>query len=246
MNITQFSAQNRRPYQEDRSFIKKFMNGDILLGVFDGHGGELVAEYAATHTSSLFRAIDIETKKDPQETLSQLYALLVQNTSEYYSGSTANIVWIKDNVAHVAVLGDSITLIQTATGEIWQSPEHNISTNEAEAIEAIERGGYIDGVYLFDKKVYQGMGLQMSRALGDRELNRILNREPEIFHIQLNKDSWILLCSDGLIDPSHKTTNNCDSVVEFIENGADAEKLVLEMAKKQNKDNSTAILARMD
>ena len=89
------------------------------------------------------------------------------------------------------------------------------------------------------------LGLQMSRALGDKDLNRVLLREPEIFHIPVNENSWILACSDGLLDPSHMAGDTLPIVVDFIEHGADAEELVLAMANIQNDDNSTAVLVRL-
>lgn len=247
MQATQFSQQNRRSYQEDRSFIKKTSNTEVLLGVFDGHGGDWVSEFAVVHTPFLFRSVRKETKKNVNATLHQIYSRLHENTKDYTCGSTASIVWIKDNVAHVAVLGDSITMIKTESGEIWQSPEHNIRTNQAELHAAILRGGKTDcgGAYLFDKWHIDGPGLQMSRALGDRDLDRVLNREPEIFHISINDDSWILTCSDGLIDPAHADHNAVPRIIELIEQGADAKKLVVEMGIVQNNDNSTAVLVRM-
>jgi serine/threonine protein phosphatase PrpC len=245
MEVTQFSAQNKRYYQEDRSFAKKTTNG-LFLGVFDGHGGKWVAEYAAEHTPFLFRSVRKTVKANSEETLRQIFKTLAKDTSDYGSGSTASIVWVRDNVAHVAILGDSPVMIRDENGNVWHSPEHNIRTNKPELEAAIARGGKSDGNYLFDKWRIDGPGLQMSRALGDKELNRVLNREPEIFHIPLGKNSWILACSDGLIDPSHKDAEIDKIVIEFIEHGADAEELVLAMANIQKDDNSTAIVVRMD
>jgi serine/threonine protein phosphatase PrpC len=246
MEVTQFSAQNRRPYQEDRSFFKKVNKNQLLLGMFDGHGGRWASEYAADHTPNIFRAIRKEIKKDPEATLRLIYSNLNKATEDYTCGSTASVVWLKDNVAHVAVLGDSITIIKDANGQIWKSPEHNVRTNEAEALAAEQRGGKISANgYLFDKWQIDGPGLQMSRALGDKDLGRVLLREPDIFHIPVNENSWILVCSDGLLDPSHTAGDTLPIAVDFIGSGADAEELVLAMANIQNDDNSTAVLVRL-
>ena len=246
MNITQFSSQNSRLYQEDRSFFKKLKKEQLLLGIFDGHGSHWVADYAANHTPFLFQSIHKEIKKYPESVLKLLYSNLVEKTNDYFSGSTATIVWIKDNMAHVGILGDSLVIIKTADGDIWKSPEHNVRTNESEAIAAIKRGGKISpNGYLFDKWRIDGPGLQMTRALGDKELHDVLNREPEIFHIPINENSWLVACTDGLIDPAH-TTDNIPVIIEHINNGATAEELVLEMANIQRDDNSTAILVRFE
>ena len=246
MKITQFTKQNSRLYQEDRSFIKYLPNGEALLGVFDGHGGHWTSETAAIRTPDIFRTLPRQLKTDPEATLERLFEKLVQKTAEYFSGSTACIVWIKQNMAYVAVLGDSLTIIKTARNDIWVSPEHNVRTNKYEGDEAIQRGGYIEDGYLFDKEIYQGSGLQMSRALGDVTLARVLNRKPEIFSIPLNADSWILLCSDGLIDPSHENKDFMELLITTINTtDATAKELVLLGATKQRDDNSTAILVRV-
>jgi serine/threonine protein phosphatase PrpC len=246
MDVTQFSAQNNRSYQEDRSFFTKTNKDQLLLGVFDGHGGSWVSEIAVESTPAIFRATRKTIKQDPEATLNHIYSKLVKATTGHHSGSTASIVWLKDNVAHVAVLGDSPVVIKDANGEIWKSPEHNVRTNLAEAQAAEARDGKISANgYLFDRWRIDGPGLQMSRALGDKELDRVLNREPEIFHIPVNKDSWILVCSDGLLDPSHIADDTLPIVVDFIDHGADAEELVLAMANIQRDDNSTAVLVRL-
>jgi len=246
MEVTQFSAQNRRAYQEDRSFFKITKTVGVLLGVFDGHGGKWVAEIASSAAPREFHSLSKETKKDPDSTLLQIYNKLASLTNDHTCGSSASIVWLKDNVAHIAVLGDSPVIIKDANGQIWKSPEHNVRTNLAEAQAAEARGGKISvNGYLFDKWQIDGPGLQMSRALGDRDLNRVLLREPEIFHIPVNENSWILICSDGLMDPSHIAGDTLPIVVDFIEKGADAEDLVKAMANIQRDDNSTAVLVKL-
>ena len=198
------------------------------------------------HTPFLHRRLPKAVKKDPEASLKRIYSKLHEATKGYANGSTASIVWVKDGVAHVGILGDSPVIIKNASGEIWKSPEHNVRTNLAEAIAAEQRGGKLSANgYLFDRWQIDGPGLQMSRALGDKDLNRVLLREPEIFHIPVNENSWILACSDGLLDPSHTAGDTIPIVVDFIEHGADAEELVLAMANIQNDDNSTAVLVRL-
>ena len=152
MEVTQFSAQNRRSYQEDRSFFNKPNKDQVLLGVFDGHGGKWTSEYAVEHTPFLHRRLPKAVKKDPEASLKRIYSKLHEATKGYANGSTASIVWVKDGVAHVGILGDSPVIIKNASGEIWKSPEHNVRTNLAEAIAAEQRGGKLSANgYLFDR-----------------------------------------------------------------------------------------------
>jgi serine/threonine protein phosphatase PrpC len=256
MQISQFTLQNLKKYQEDRSFVTE-MNDQILVRVFDGHGGAWTSEHAVNRTPKIFKRLSKAIKKDPDKTLTKIISTLVAETNDHHSGSTVCIVWVCNNIAHVAVLGDSSAIIRTENQEIRQSPEHNVRSNAKEALEAEARGGRIAvNGYLFDKWRIDGPGLQMSRALGDKELGRVLNREPEIFHIPLNDDSWILVCSDGFLDPSHQDSTFLEEIVDSIENrNLSAKELVEEaasmhvsngiMKKARRGDNSTAILIRM-
>ena len=247
MLVTYFAKKNLKKYQEDRSFYKQYKNGDSIFGVFDGHGGEWVSDYAAEHAPLFFTNMRKELKKDPQEALKVLFQKLVEKTKGFTCGSSASIVLVRNNIATIGVLGDSPVIIKTALRNIWKSPEHNVRTNEKECIAAIAKGGWISEVgYLFDRCQYQGMGLQMSRALGDKELNNVLNREPEIFQVPINNQSWILVCSDGLIDPSHNDANATTSIITAIDGTTIvAEQLVEDASILRKYDNSTAVLARV-
>lgn len=249
MLITAQSIKNSRKYQEDRSLLRFLPNNEILLGIFDGHGGAWVADYAERHVPTTFRAIQkIAPQLTPEETLQLLFKRINQKVDRSCSGSTAAIAWVKlnENVVYVAILGDSQVFIKTSNKKIWESPEHNVATNRAELLAGIARGGKLDhsGTYLCAP--CEGMGLQMGRALGDRDLGSILNREPEICRVEINKDSWLLIGSDGLIDPAHDDKLKLkDFVLKLAENPkTTALSLVTQAAAINQGDNSTAVLAR--
>ena len=249
MNVSKYSIQNNRKYQEDRSIIKPISSGEALFGVFDGHGGSEVSELAVQNVSIIFDEIDDETKNDPEKTLITVVERLVELTNTYSAGSTLAIVWVKNNTAHVVVLGDSIVLIKNSEGKLWKSPEHNIRSNKKEAYAAASRGGVFDieGKFVFDGNDLRPKksGLQLSRALGNNYLHNVLNRNPEYSKVALNDNSWILLCSDGLIDPSHANTDSIDLVSELIEYGFGAQQIITTVQQIQQDDNSTAILIKM-
>jgi serine/threonine protein phosphatase PrpC len=169
---------------------------------------------------------------------------LDKKTQNHYCGSTASLVLIdKDQkFAYVAILGDSPVIIKDAEENIWIAPEHNVRSNKAEADAAIKDGkAFISDGYLFDRsKGRDSTGLQMSRALGDRSLDNILNRTPEVFEIELNKNSWILCASDGLTDPGH-SSSNFDNIIAKIST-ATARSLTKEAGIY---DNATAILVKL-
>lgn len=241
MNITTHTEQKSRPYQEDRFFVKELPSGETILGVFDGHGGHWVADYAAKFTPYFFRSL--LKSNSYYSTMFKVIERLNNKTNHFYSGSTVSLVLIdKDKTnAYVAILGDSPVIIKDGNENIWIAPEHNVRSNKIEASKAIASDdAYIANGYLFDR--YKGMnsgGLQMSRALGDKELNNILNRVPEVFVIPLNENSWILCGSDGLTDPAHGSFD-INSLIEDIPNET-AQSLVQGAA---HHDNVTAILVK--
>ena len=237
MRISKATARGARSYQEDRYFVFPTVMG-TYLGVFDGHGGDECAAYCV-------KAMRIILTHEP--TLQDAVAKLSRETRTMRAGSTASLVFIPKDESRVdvAVLGDSPVIAKLADGFIRISPEHNIRTNEAEADAAIQRGGHISGGYLFAS--YGSLGLQMSRALGDAHLDRVLSREPEVFSHVLGKDSWVLVCSDGAVDPGHGAAQaNIDTIVRMIEDeDADAQDIVDRALAVPTRDNVTAILVRL-
>jgi len=249
MVITTATAQNRRAYQEDRFFTEE-INGGLLFGVYDGHGGDWVAEYAVKHTPYLFKAFLKYTKLRPQTILSRITDRLDGKTRFCRSGSTASTVWIDKNRkwAYVSIIGDSPVIILKNDSTIWVSPEHNVRNNPKEAEWIMKmRGGIIHNGYVFSPRTYQGVGLQMTRALGDYELDDILNRKPEIFKIPINKNSWILCGSDGVLNPEHiDISDNVEQMRALISiPTTKASDLINYAYQTGSEDNITAILVKV-
>jgi len=247
--ITSATAKGSRPYQEDRSFT--FETPEYLaFGVLDGHGGATCAEYCAHQFPLMLQ----DWRDDTTLVLKESFADINERTKGMHDGCAASVVLInaKRNQVHVAVLGDSPVLVKSApqTDHIWTAPEHNVRSNMAEADAAIARGGYVSQGYLFAG--YGENGLQMSRAFGDASLSKVLNREPEIFTLNLDKNSWVLVATDGAFDPAHTSggsygvapVNPADEVIALIKQGKDAQSIVDRALAVPTRDNVTAILWR--
>lgn len=256
MKITTSSITNGRYYQEDRIFVKILDEG-ILSAIFDGHGGFHTAEFAYKNLFSIFESM-YQKKMHGKTLLSKVFSELNKHTCGYNTGSTASIVWIpkRNNTAFVGILGDSPVFIKNKNCDIWASPEHNVRNNKDEAQAASKLGGVIYNGYLFDGNYPSGPGLQMSRALGDVALKNVLNRNPEIFSVPINKKSWILIASDGLLDPAHYIVeleegqidgshSNIDKVVNMIDSNAKASNLTRRAKELKTGDNASAILIRI-
>jgi serine/threonine protein phosphatase PrpC len=234
MKFTTDTKRGRRGYQEDR-FYAGLSGTGCVFAVIDGHGGN---ECAQTLVDSL--------PYQDFTSLENLFKTLNENTCHFESGAALSLVVIdKDfTTAKVAVLGDAPVLIRNANGSLSISPEHNVRSNHAERHAVIAKGGYYFNGYAYGTD--SNFGLQMSRAFGDAALDKILNRTPEIYEVPLGPDSFVLLATDGVFDPSHESMmiSARKPIVDLIDSGCSAADLVKRAIDIPTHDNATAILIR--
>jgi serine/threonine protein phosphatase PrpC len=243
---TSATHKGLRPYQEDRFFTVGCPKG-LLIGVFDGHGGEYVSHFASEEFPGIFADEITEPKATPRVALRRAIKKLVGLTSDHGPGSTLSLAYIpyRGNTVTCAVLGDSPIIVKDAKGGINIGPEHNVRTNDAERKAAEERGGFVMGGYLCQS--FDGGGLQMARALGNRHLHRVLSRKPDIYTVKVNKDSFVVVASDGVFDPGHYEFHKAaEEVVRLVEGGAEAQALVDRAVQAPTHDNATAVVARFE
>ncbi len=245
--LTYATKKGPRPWQEDHFFFAPFPTHNprgLLLAVMDGHNGGGAAE-RCTQEFPLLLAKESLHEDDVENYLKTLVSKLNKITCDMESGttlSTACVLEDSDEVI-VAILGDSPVIVIDEYGHTHVSPEHNVRTNQRELEAAEARGAIYDGGYIFpeisDHVLY---GLQMSRALGNKSLNRILSREPEIYTIR--KPRWVLVCSDGVMDHKHENTESLVKELAEMRGHMVAEDIVNWAEQRDLKDNATAVLWR--
>lgn len=246
-SVTSAQEQGPREYQEDRSFYKRIKNPDChgwLLAIMDGHIGSSVAELCAKEIENLFVLQDAD---HAEEALLHLASDLNAKTFNHSAGSTLSVACVLEDQRRVsiAILGDSPVIVLDSYGELHVSPEHNVRSNLKEREAAINRGGMYEDGYIFDKfdRNYD-RGLQMSRALGDAYLGSVLSHEPEIYTI--SDPQWILVASDGLLDPSHANSKTLlGEIQEYAKAGASAKKLMSWAVARGLRDNATVLVWRL-
>ena len=57
LSVSTITAKGPRPYQEDTFFTEDLGRGRILLGVFDGHGGDEVSKKCAAEAPDIMRRL---------------------------------------------------------------------------------------------------------------------------------------------------------------------------------------------
>lgn len=228
-----FSAIGGRDYQEDR-YVLSTGNYGWLLAIMDGHAGDQTAIYCHQNLIEAFRKTN---------SLIGAIKLLHKKTKTFESGCTISAVHIPPDakIAHVAVLGDSPVIIKMEDNNINVGPEHNARTNLVDRQKATSKGAYYSDGYIW----LRDYGMQLTRSLGDRMFRKVYNDEPEVFWVKLGKESFVIVASDGVIDPGHgDSKTQIDRMVKLVENGADAKKLVEDALARETKDNATAIVWR--
>lgn len=244
LEISSATAQGHRSHQEDRSLALK-TNGGTLLAVMDGHNGDATSEFLSRQLPEIWNR---DRYGGPVRGLKERIRQLQHLTEDNDSGSTLALAWIshQSRQAYAAVIGDSPVAIRHPHKTIWTAPEHNAATNPKERAAAIERGNglcYYECPYLW----YFDKGLQLTRAFGDKSLDPILGREPEIFRFPVAKDSVILLASDGIQDMLHIHGNPTDwnRFFGIIDVGGGAQAIVDDAVQRETRDNVTAIVCRV-
>ena len=244
--VSSHSAKGQRPYQEDRLFIGTYEQG-TLIGVFDGHGGNEVSEIAVGSVPGFFADEIGEPKATARTALKKTIAKVHKLTEHYGSGSTLSLAWIpnKGKIVYCAVIGDSPIIVKDSKGAINISPDHNVRTNETEAQAVRDRGGFVVDGYAYDNRF--GVGLQMARALGDSDLRRVLSRKPDIYSVRIDKDSFVIVATDGAFDPGHYDFKvAAEAVVKLVEEGAEAKAIVDRAVTLKTGDNVSALVARFE
>lgn len=229
------SIKGKRPYQEDRIHTDyDSVAGFYSFSVFDGHGGDQLAEFAKNRFTRFFRRIGNENPGATLlETLNMTYLELHDKaqTCARRSGTTAVSVVATPTHLHVANAGDSIALLVTPTTAKSLTYTHK-PTDEVEKKRIISLGGSVYGGRV------SGC-LAVSRALGDYELNPFVTPEPSLLeHALQPEDSVVVIASDGVTD-----VMGDDEIASFVREemgkGLCAQIIAQNLVNKAHADGST-------
>eukprot|EP00924_Labyrinthula_sp_SR-Ha-C_P009827 snap_masked-scaffold_21-processed-gene-0.15-mRNA-1 protein AED:1.00 eAED:1.00 QI:0/-1/0/0/-1/1/1/0/579 len=220
-----------RILMEDRHIIElSILDNTHLFAVFDGHGGEGVANYL--HDNLPQSLIDyfsnIEVTKDNLKKFCIDFDNNMKNESKFVlteeiisqgiggdkaqtklvaqdnSGSTAVSILVRENNIFIINIGDSrcIYFPLGYPNKVKQiTTDHKPDEKDIQTKNKIESfGGKLEGKYVKFKK--QSLG--MTRAFGDfifKQEGNIIDNTPDIFELNIDND-WnvFILASDGIWD----------------------------------------------
>ena len=208
-----------------------------LFGIFDGHGGNDVVKYIKDRVPEIIKGYlnDLcPIEKCFMNSFNKIDEELKFYDSDY-TGSTATIVLIKDNIIYCANVGDSRAYIIYDNSIKQISVDHKCSIpSEAERI--INMGGKIT------KNRVQGQ-LVLSRSLGDLYCKKY--GVSNVTDISVNKIDYnikyVVIASDGVWDVVDENT-----VLNMSKSNKNADQFCKELVdlsiKKETKDNVSCIV----
>lgn len=225
---------------EDR-WVTGDVTGGTLVGVFDGHEGAAVAEYAAATALDAVRD-SLGRGLDGEPLWRSVFARL-DDPGLPPAGSTATLVLSRAAALSVAWVGDSRAVLVGNRGARALTRDHRIGC-EDELRRCVEAGAEVRPPYVMDPETWQG--LMMTRALGDRALRRIgITPEPEIVSASLGEgDLGFLVATDGLWDVVED--GEAAQVCRAHPAQVAADRLVALVARRDGGDNVTVVVARFE
>jgi serine/threonine protein phosphatase PrpC len=233
--------KGRRKYMEDNVFL--FNNRDInFTSVFDGHGGKKCSLYLKYNIYNYF----INEYKNYDKTYKSIYITYKKLNNNFLqkgisSGSTCNTLIInkKAKQFYLANIGDSRCIAYYKNNKIRQISRDHKPTISKETNFIRKRGGYVKNGRV------NGI-LAMSRSIGDKNLEKYLNYEPEIYYGDLNKVFYFVQASDGLFDVM---TNReiCQFINNLYQKRIPKKEIVKKLIKyaiyyRQSQDNISVII----
>lgn len=178
--------------------------------VLDGHGGKGCAAFCAAYLRRNLphRNLFGGDEKDAKRVVQTLDDDFLRTCAGDVSGSTLTYVWVDDSkrAARAVWLGDSRAIVVNADGTSTA-----LTTDDAvdgdEKARALARGAVLR-VHPSSKKLYlthpkddKHTCLNMTRALGDRDLRDAIDKTPHVRDYALREgDTHVVLASDGLWD----------------------------------------------
>ncbi|MBL7141684.1 protein serine/threonine phosphatase 2C family protein [Patescibacteria group bacterium] len=198
LNQAIISETGQRRYMEDAHFLDLNFNKKdwIFGGVYDGHGGEKVAEYLAANLHLMFLK-GLPVFSSPEKTFIKIYEEISEKLKDNDCGACTANFFIKDQKIFFANVGDARIVIISKKSIHQLTTDHRID-NPLEKKRIEKMGGYI--VYPYTRR--GSMGLMPTRTIGDEYFKPIgIITTPSVGRYKISKDDLFLIAAtDGLFD----------------------------------------------
>ena len=241
MKSISFTQQGGRPYQEDYLYS----NPEIgLYLVCDGVGGSAKGDVASQNVVDTIRnLVEAETIIPIDEPSVQELVTAAQNSllekvkaepEMEGMGTTLTLLYIHDNGATVAHIGDSrVYFVRPSASKYWRTKDHSLVQE------------LFDSDVLKTEEVMEThpMRNRITRALQGKTGAKSVKADVQLIS-NLTKGDLFFLCSDGVLEPY-----TADSFIDILSNTTiDIEARLKEIkgdCSAKSKDNNTCILVEL-
>ncbi len=188
---------------EDRYHVE-IASDYAFFGLYDGHLGSKVADYAAQYLHENCDLAERKTLEEIKEGLTAGFIKTNNDLGEYGNnqGSTATVAVIRGNLLVVANAGDSRAVLCNAGIAIPLSQDHTprLRPDEMERVKKVYLNEH-EGLEGWEKYKDFFLRLHLSRTLGDKKFNPYSIPDPEITSTFVTpKDEFLIIASDGVWD----------------------------------------------
>lgn len=242
-----------RPYMED-TFIasSRFIHGMDVCGVFDGHGGDFVANYMRDRYEDILKEILKENTGSIPDMLYQSFKRVVEDIPKDASmtcGSTALVALRYGEVIFIANAGDCRAVMNNGQEAVGITVDHK--PNLKREFDRIHEGGGHVTFHPMDAPRVNG-NLAVSRSIGDFYLHPHVTWVPDVYITKKDPNNNILvLASDGLWDVMKNDEVIGVFVNKFNENNSmitravvaeGCNECILEARRRGSSDNITILV----
>jgi len=246
LRIGYADTTGRRPSMEDDIAIVGKLRGnqsEDYVGIFDGHGGRDVSEYAAKNLHNvLIKKLNQQndTEKSIKDAFFELNDQIKQANKS--GGCTALTVLATKSKVYVANAGDSRAVLWGDQKVVRLTTDHKPDVPEEE-LRIQKSGGNVTKVKTKEGKVISRVNgmLSVSRAFGDVFLQPQVTCEPDITTFDISKDKILILGCDGLWD-----VISDEEAIKLIANESNPEQAAIKLRdtalSKGSTDNISVIV----
>eukprot|EP00698_Gefionella_okellyi_P004608 TRINITY_DN14213_c0_g1_i1.p1 TRINITY_DN14213_c0_g1~~TRINITY_DN14213_c0_g1_i1.p1 ORF type:complete len:365 (-),score=40.93 TRINITY_DN14213_c0_g1_i1:19-1056(-) len=253
------AIQGRRDNMEDAHSVHNLKGPQAFVGVFDGHGGKLCANFAAQKlhqvlfTDQLFASERDSACKSAFLKLDDEWLKLARSHNLDDGATAITAVFdLQTCVLNVACAGDSRAVLCRNGTAVQLSVDHKPDL-PAEAERVTKAGGQvrpaqISGVEVGPARVWPG-GLAVSRALGDASFKSpkaLVSAEPDVTSTVLDplNDQYVILACDGLWDIL-SSQDACNIARRYESPQQAADELVKAAFEGGSTDNISVVVVRI-
>lgn len=238
IDVHTIKAQGPRATMEDRYVVQSLGDNLLMMAVFDGHGGDEVAQMCIEKSPEIMKGL-IRSNPDMSVCFRILYKTLDDEAKKLNTptcGCTAAIAVITKDRIWFSNCGDAMIAVKLRDNSVkFFSQDHKVE-NERARIEGL--GGMIT-TYGGCARIYGT--LNIARSIGDHYMKQFVISDPYVTATSFPKADidWLMVASDGLWD----VYNPEQLSVDLSKHNNDLKELIQSAYTRGSMDNITCVFS---